>query len=92
MEIVMLPNFMYLIFGFFQAWTFFVLYSQFFVFIFIDVLRNASTTLPRMILVCAIGCYIKTAFAEFEDKYRSLKEVVFNICKEYSDQATGNIV
>ncbi len=66
-----------------------VLYSQFLVFLFIDLLLNASSTLPRLILVCAAAGYIRTAFASFEDDYRNLKEVVINICREYSAEAKG---
>ncbi len=75
--------------GPFQVWDILVLYSQFIVFLFIDLLRNASSTLPRLILVCAAAGYIRTAFANFEDDYRNLKEVVINICREYSAEAKG---
>ncbi len=66
-----------------------VLYSQFLVFIFIDMLRNASKTLPRLILVFAAGSYVRSAFVNFEDNYRTMKEVTFNISQEYATEAKG---
>ena len=72
-----------------QVWDFMFLYSQFLVFIFIDILRNASDTLPRIIIVCSVGMYIRTAFASFEDAYRSIKEVSFAVCKEFTEEIKG---
>ena len=67
-------------------WLNLVIYGQFFVFLVIDVLRNASDTLPQSIVVSSIVVYIKMAFDNFEDDYRSLKEVVLDLCKSYSEE------
>ena len=56
------------------------------VFLAIDMLRNASTTLPIVIIVLAMVIHLKMAFRDFEDKYRGLKEVVFELCKSYSKE------
>ena len=69
-----------------------ILYSQFMVFIFIDILRNASDTLPRIILVCSLIMYVRTAFHSFEDEFRSIKEVVFAICREFTEEGKGTFV
>ena len=72
-----------------QVWDFMILYSQFIVFIFIDILRKASDTLPRIILVCSLIMYVRTAFQSFEDEYRAIKEVVFAICKDFTHERKG---
>ena len=63
-----------------------IIYLQFVVFLAIDTLRNASTTLPIVIIILAMVIYLKMAFRDFEDKYRGLKEVVFDLCKSYSNE------
>ena len=75
-----------------QVWDFMILYSQFMVFIFIDILRNASDTLPRIILVCSLIMYVRTAFHSFEDEFRSIKEVVFAICREFTEEGKGTFI
>ena len=69
-----------------QVWLWMIIYLQFVVFLAIDMLRNASTTLPIVIIVLAMVIYLKMAFRDFEDKYRGLKEVVFELCKSYSKE------
>ena len=67
------------------VWLWMVVYLQFFVFLTIDILRNASMTLPTVIIILAMTVYLKMAFRKFEDEYRRLKEVVFDLCKSYSE-------
>ena len=69
-----------------QVWLWMVIYLQFFVFLAIDILRNASTTLPVAIIILSMVVYLKMAFRDFEDEYRRLKEVVFDLCKSYSEE------
>ena len=69
-----------------QVWLWMIIYLQFVVFLAIDMLRNASTTLPIVIIILAMVIYLKMAFRDFEDKYRGLKEVVFELCKSYSKE------
>ena len=54
-------------------WSLMLCYAQFIVFVFIDLLRNTSKHLPKLILGFAILAYIKNAFWNFADKYRELK-------------------
>ena len=67
-----------------MLWLFLIIYCQVIVFLFIDVLRNPSYTLPRCIVI-SIFIYFKMAFENFEENYRCLKEVVLDLCKSYSD-------
>ena len=67
-------------------WLFLIIYCQVFVFLFIDILRNPSYTLPRCIVIFSIFIYIKMAFGNFEEDYRCLKEVVLDLCKSFSEE------
>ena len=68
-----------------MIWLFLIIYCQVVVFLFIDVLRNPSYTLPRCIVIFSIFIYIKMAFDNFEEDYRCLKEVVLDLCKSFSE-------
>ena len=74
-----------------QVWLWMIIYLQFVVFLAIDMLRNASTTLPIVIIILAMVIYLKMAFRDFEDKYRGLKEVVFELCKSYSKEVLEDL-
>ena len=37
-------------------------------------------------LVCSLIMYVRTAFQSFEDEFRSIKEVVFAICREFTEE------
>ncbi len=58
------------------------IYNQFFVFLFIDVLRNAASTLSKIILILSIFVYVRSALSDFEDLYRDFKSVTFSSCQE----------
>ena len=68
-----------------MMWNLLLVTVQFFVFISIDVLRNAATTLSKVILLLAIFIYIFSAFADFEDGYRELKSVTIGLCIERAE-------
>ena len=68
-----------------MMWNLLLITVQFFVFVSIDVLRNATTTLSKLILLLAIFIYIFSAFADFEDGYRELKSVTFGLCIETAE-------
>ncbi len=59
-----------------------MIYNQFTVFLFIDILRNAKDTVTKIILFFSIILYIRQAFTNFEDGYRDLKAVTFSLCQE----------
>ena len=65
-----------------MIWNILVILGQFAVFVCIDVLRNATTTLSKIILFLGIIMYIRSAFADFEDGYRELKSVAFSLSIE----------
>ena len=65
-----------------MMWDLLVIMGQFVVFVFIDILRNAATTLSKVILILAIFVYLRSAFQDFEDGYRELKSVTFALCLE----------
>ena len=71
-----------------MIWLFLIIYCQVIVFLFIDVLRNPSYTLPRCIVIFSIFIYIKMAFDNFEEDYRCLKEVVLDLCKSFSEDVS----
>ena len=48
-------------------------YTQFVVFVSIDLIRNAADHIPKLILAFAVLAYIKGVFWNFADKYRELK-------------------
>ena len=56
-----------------MAWDILLLYNQLSAFVVIDLIRNASEHIPKLILVFAILAYVKGAFHNFADKYRELK-------------------
>ena len=58
---------------------------QFVVFVSIDVLRNATNTLSKIIIILAIVIYMFSAFADFGDGYRELKSVTFSLCVERAE-------
>ncbi len=62
-----------------------VLSGQVIVFMVIDMMRHATETLPRIILIISVFVYIRNAFTQFEDDYREMKELVIDKCKEVSD-------
>ncbi len=70
-----------------MIWDFVVIGSQFCVFMFIDILRNAATTLSKIILILGIVTYLRNAFEEFEDGYRELKSMTFSLCIELAEEA-----
>lgn len=83
LSIVMFPTQLLGIFVFYlMIWHLLVIVGQALVFIFIDILRNASTTLSKIILILAIVMYLREAFQSFEDAYRDLKSVAINLCME----------
>ena len=65
-----------------MVWNLLVIVGQFVVFVCIDILRNATTTLSKIILFLAITMYIRSAFEDFEDGCRELKSVTFALCIE----------
>ena len=65
-----------------MVWNLLVIMGQFVVFVCIDILRNATTTLSKIILFLGITMYIRSAFQDFEDGYRELKSVTFALCIE----------
>ena len=67
-----------------------VIYNQFLVFLFIDILRNAADTLSRIILILSIVMYIRSALVGFEDGYRDLKSLTFTCCQDVSSGAETN--
>ena len=76
-----------------MIWNFLVIFGQFIVFVFIDVLRNASTTLPIIVLVLGIFMYVHKACQEFEDGYRELKSLIFPLCQNIAEQSKdANVV
>ena len=54
-------------------WDLILCYTQFLVFVSIDLIRNAADHIPKLILAFAVLAYIKGAFWNFADKYRELK-------------------
>ena len=68
-----------------MMWNLLLITVQFFVFVSIDVLRNATTTLSKVILLLEIFIYIFSAFADFQDGYRELKSVTFGLCIERAE-------
>ena len=54
-------------------WDLILCYTQFVLFVSIDLIRNAADHIPKLILAFAILAYIKQAFWNFSDKYRELK-------------------
>ena len=65
-----------------MTWDLLVILGQFFVFVSIDILRNATSTLSKTIIVLSIFLYVRNAFQDFEDGYRELKTVTFALCIE----------
>ena len=70
-----------------MIWNLLVISGQFVVFIFIDILRNATTTLDKIIVILAIFVYLRGAFQDFEDGYRELKSATFALCIERAKSA-----
>ena len=68
-----------------MAWDLLVILGQFFVFVSIDILRNATSTLSKTIIVLSIFLYVRNAFQDFEDGYRELKSVTFALCIERAE-------
>ena len=89
--IVTIPLLFTQLFGIFvfclMIWNLLVIFGQFLVFIFIDILRNATTTLSKIILILAIVVYLRGAFQDFEDGFRELKSVTFALCIERAESA-----
>ena len=54
-------------------WDLILCYTQFVVFVSIDLIRNDADHIPKLILAFAVLAYIKGAFWNFADKYRELK-------------------
>ena len=65
-----------------MVWDVLVILGQFVVFVSIDILRKATSTLSKIILFLGITMYIRSAFQDFEDGYRKLKCVTFSLCIE----------
>ena len=65
-----------------MVWDILLLYNQLSMFVFIDLIRNASQHIPKLILVFAILAYIKGAFLNFADKYRELKLGTIQGCRD----------
>ncbi len=84
MFIVLLVGILYLNL---MIWHFLEIAGQFVVFLFIDILRNATETLSKIILLLAICMYIRNAFQDFEDGYRDLKAVTFSLCVDIAGAA-----
>ncbi len=76
---------------FLTIWLYLYIYFQFIVFLFIDILRNASSTLPQCIVVLSIIGYIIMAFDHFEEDYRYLKGVVLDLCRQYSTETLEGV-
>ncbi|ELT99163.1 hypothetical protein CAPTEDRAFT_215885 [Capitella teleta] len=55
-------------------------------FMFVDVLRNSESTLPRVIFTVSVVLYIRRAFLDFEDKYVQLKIKTFAIAQNLKRQ------
>ena len=68
-----------------MAWNLLVIVGQFVVFVCIDILRNATVTLSKIILIFGIFLYFRNAFQEFEDGYRELKSVTFALCMKRAE-------
>ena len=89
-RVVAVPLLFIQLFGIFffylMMWNLLVIVVQFVVFIFIDILRNAATTLSKIILILAIFVYLRGAFQDFEDGYRELKSVTFALCLERAEE------
>ena len=85
------PLFFMQLFGIFifvmMMWNLLLIGVQLFVFVSIDVLRNATNTLSKIIILLAIMIYIFSAFADFEDGYRELKSVTFALCIEKAESS-----
>ena len=73
-------------FFYLMMWNLLVIMTQFVVFIFIDILRNVATTLSKIILILAIFLYLRKVIQDFEDEYRELKSVTFDLCLERSKE------
>ena len=88
-RIVAVPLFFMQLLGIFvigiTMWDFLLISSRFVVFVSIDVLRNATNTLSKIIILLAIVIYVFSAFADFEDGYRELKSVTFSLCVERAE-------
>lgn len=69
-----------------MIWHLLIIVGQFGVFIFVDILRNATSSLSKVILILAIVVYLRSAFNDFEDGYRELKGVTFELCMEQSEK------
>ena len=71
-------------------WVLLLYYTQFIIFVSIDLTRNAADHIPKLILGFAILAYIKQAFWNFADKYRELKmgaiQAVRDLYWEYREE------
>ena len=59
----------------FWCFLYFVLYTC--IFILIDIVRNIRSSLPQLIFFSSIMIYIRNAFVQFEDDFRTLKGQTF---------------
>ena len=88
-RVVAVPLLFFQLFGIFffclMMWNLLVITGQFVVFIFVDILRNATALLSKVILILAIFVYLRGAFEDFEDGYRELKSVTFALCAEKAE-------
>ena len=88
-RVAAVPLLFFQLFGIFffclMMWNLLVITGQFVVFIFVDILRNATATLSKIILILAIFVYLRGAFEDFEDGYRELKSVTFALCAEKAE-------
>ena len=92
-RVMVVPLLFIQLFGIFffclMMWNLLVIGGQFVVFILVDILRNATTTLSKIILILAIFVYLRGAFQDFEDGYRELKSVTFALCSETVEAVEG---
>ena len=59
------------------------------IFFSIDIIRNCSHTLPYIIFYSSVILYILKAFRQFDEKYRKLKVLIFQYCKELLENSPG---
>ena len=65
-----------------MMWNLLLVLINLVVFLCIDGLRNVMTTMPKIIFILALVVYPLSALAHFENGYRQLKSVTFDLCIE----------
>ena len=59
-------------------------------FILIDIIRNIRTSLPQLIFFFSIMIYIRNAFVQFEDDFRTLKAQTFKAILQLEEENLNN--